>query len=182
MSSVLDTQLFRLLYGWLQPPPWGGLMSAVTHLGDPVVVIVLTIGGASESAVAWIRRKSPPLLAWIGVGIAPLIAKGLKDWVSRPRPFEMLPSMGIPPGLPGESFPSGHTTGAFAVAAVLSRRFPRLQWLFWSLAALVGLSRVALGRHWPSDVVAGALIGIGSVAIFSWIERKRYASSRGVKN
>lgn len=60
------------------------------------------------------------------------------------------------------SFPSGHATGAFAVAAVLSREFREKRWVPWvarGTATLIALSRVGLGRHFPSDVMFGAVLG-----------------------
>lgn len=60
------------------------------------------------------------------------------------------------------SFPSGHATGAFAVATVLATEFRDKRWVPWlayGTAGLVGLSRIALGRHFPTDVVFGALLG-----------------------
>ncbi len=60
------------------------------------------------------------------------------------------------------SFPSGHTTVSFALAAVLSKRFPRLSVPLFLTAALVGASRVYLGSHYPSDVAAGALLGLAA--------------------
>lgn len=172
MTSSLDAQLFNLLYGWLHQPPWGGLMKVVTHLGDPEVVAVLTLAGLAESIVPWGGKRPRLKLPWLGVGVAALVTKGLKEWLQRPRPFELLSSLGISQGSSGGSFPSGHAAGAFALAAVLSLRWPRLKGLFWSGAVLVALSRVALGEHWPSDVVAGALVGTGAVAGLAWIERK----------
>ena len=65
--------------------------------------------------------------------------------------------------------PSGHTLTAFAVAgsiyfAIDADRRKRFVWL-WCLAALVGLSRMALGAHWPGDVVVGACLGAWAAAI-----------------
>ena len=76
------------------------------------------------------------------------------------------------------SFPSGHTAVSFALAAVLSKRFPRLMAPLYIIAALVGASRVYLGSHYPSDVVAGALLGLA----IGWLvdnqkDRRRLALS-----
>lgn len=57
------------------------------------------------------------------------------------------------------SFPSGHTAIAFAAAALLASAEPRWREEAYAAAALVGVARVVLGRHWPSDVLAGALLG-----------------------
>ena len=56
-------------------------------------------------------------------------------------------------------FPSGHTTTAFSVATALALIFPRFAVLFYAGAALVGLSRIGVLYHYPSDVVAGAMLG-----------------------
>ncbi len=61
-----------------------------------------------------------------------------------------------------DSFPSGHATASFAVAAVLARHFPRAGWLLYGAASFVALSRVARGSHFPTDVLAG--VGLGLVA------------------
>ncbi len=57
------------------------------------------------------------------------------------------------------SFPSGHTTTAVTAALVLGAFFPTARWFFYAVAALVGIERVLLGSHYPSDVLAGALFG-----------------------
>jgi len=66
-------------------------------------------------------------------------------------------------------FPSGHTTTAFTVATVLTLMFPRFGVLFYLLALLVGLSRIGVLYHYPSDVVAGAMLG---TVLTLWLYRK----------
>lgn len=67
-----------------------------------------------------------------------------------------------PPGQSNRSFPSGHATGVFAVAAVFAYEFRDKRWVPWAAygaASLIALSRVSLGRHFPTDVVTGAVLG-----------------------
>jgi undecaprenyl-diphosphatase len=59
------------------------------------------------------------------------------------------------------SFPSGHTMMFFSIIPIMSKNFPKTKILFWTLAVLIGLSRIYLGVHYFSDVIAGALIGYG---------------------
>lgn len=58
-----------------------------------------------------------------------------------------------------QSFPSGHAAGAFALAIVLACVYPRLAWMFWTLAVGCALSRYVDAMHWPSDCWVGAVIG-----------------------
>ncbi|HSB79589.1 MAG TPA: phosphatase PAP2 family protein [Candidatus Methylomirabilis sp.] len=68
------------------------------------------------------------------------------------------------------SFPSGHATTAFATALILSFWYPRYTSLFLTLAVLVGLSRVVLGAHFPSDVLAGAVLGTGvALVVYAYV-------------
>jgi undecaprenyl-diphosphatase len=74
------------------------------------------------------------------------------------------------PGSP--SFPSGHTATAFAAAAVVGAIYPRLRWPLYSVAALVGLSRIYLGVHFALDVAAGAILGLSIGLGLVWAGRK----------
>ena len=84
----------------------------------------------------------------------------IKDAVARPRPYQAYSSINNGgPALKDYSFPSGHTTSAFTTATVLAHFLPEGMLLFYGLAALVGLTRMILGVHYPTDVLIGSLIG-----------------------
>jgi undecaprenyl-diphosphatase len=106
-------------------------------------------------------------LQMIGVGAVGLgLYKWLKSRLVRERPCVSL--LGIVQGtvpLDRYSFPSGHTLHAVGFATLVSVQFPALAWLCMPFAMLVALSRVVLGLHYPSDVLAGAAIG----ATLAWL-------------
>lgn len=86
----------------------------------------------------------------------------LKRAFRRARP-QHLPAFITPSDL--YSMPSGHTTAAFVMAALLSQFYPEFSVMYWSWAAAIGASRVLLGVHFISDVIAGALLGLGCAAL-----------------
>lgn len=63
------------------------------------------------------------------------------------------------------SFPSGHAAAAFVFATLISHHYPDFAAFSYSVAVLIGLSRVMLGVHYPCDIAAGALLGISSAAL-----------------
>src|SRR4030095_16436374 len=70
------------------------------------------------------------------------------------------------------SFGSGHSAGAFAMAAVMAYFYPQAAWLFWIAAVGCGLSRFFDAEHWPTDIWMGTVIGIASAWIALRIARK----------
>jgi undecaprenyl-diphosphatase len=157
--------------------PW---MAWVSDAGDWVgegsrlvaVSAVLLIAGWSFSKPTVTSAAVETLLAH---GIAALLSNGLKHLLGRPRPkfvhsgeWQFTPSWASG----WDSFPSGHTTASFAVAAVLARRFPSLGPFCYGVAIFVGLSRVIRGSHFPTDVFGGAVLGLlsGSLASAPWTD------------
>lgn len=94
-----------------------------------------------------------------------IIVKIMKIFIGRARPifFEALDMTGFfPPSLDWafNSMPSGHTAVSFAGLVMIGMLVPKYKPLTWTVAVLVGLSRIAVGAHWPSDVLLGAFIGM----------------------
>jgi undecaprenyl-diphosphatase len=103
---------------------------------------------------------------WTRVGAAILLAESvsgaLKNWADRDRPPLSNPEPETLVDLPATySFPSGHATVSFACATVLALAVPRLRYPLFALAALIAFSRVYVGVHYPFDIVAGAVLGVG---------------------
>jgi membrane-associated phospholipid phosphatase len=99
-----------------------------------------------------------------GFVIAEVITYSLKYSVNRTRPYATYSFIDNVGTEKSPSFPSGHTSAAFALATSLSINFPRWYVIIPSFiyAAAVGYSRMDLGVHYPSDVIMGAIIGSGS--------------------
>jgi len=111
------------------------------------------VGGTHGSAAA---------VRLFAVGAIDLILyKIIKRWIARPRPFKVWDDVfERVRSLDEYSFPSGHTLHAVACSLVLTVYYPMTAPLLWPLVVLIAVSRVVLGLHYPSDVVAGAVIGV----------------------
>lgn len=96
--------------------------------------------------------------------VSEVFTVGLKTAVNRPRPFVTYPFIVKKSDAGSQSFPSGHTSFAFASATSLTIAYP--EWYVivpsFAFAGVVGYSRMYLGVHYPSDVLAGAIVGSGS--------------------
>jgi undecaprenyl-diphosphatase len=106
-------------------------------------------------ALLW-RRPAVFLTVVAADALADLLASLGKAIVHRHRPFEHQ----LGPAVSSSSFPSGHAATSFACATVLSVLVPRWRVPFFVLATLIALSRLYNGVHYPTDVVAGALLGV----------------------
>jgi len=147
----------RRVNGW-KPPRWLRLwMVAATRGGDgwlwyAMGIVIALVGGRDR-----FRALAAAVVA-VSVGIA--LQLTLKRVCGRKRPFTLVPHCWtklLPPDK--FSFPSGHTITAFSVASSLGVFYPGILPGLLFCAASVALSRILLGMHFLSDVLAGALIG-----------------------
>ena len=159
-----DHRVMRRVHNW-RPPRWVRVWAvAATRGGDgwlwyAMGLVMLLFGGPQR-----FRAIGAAALA-AGTGIAAFLR--LKKAAGRRRPCALEPhcwSTLLPPDQ--FSFPSGHTITAFAVAVSLSLSYPELAAGLLFCAASVALSRILLGMHFLSDVVAGAILG-ASLAVAS---------------
>lgn len=114
------------------------------------------------------------LEAGISMGIGMAITGGLKRIVNRPRPTTTYPDLinTYTPAATYNSFPSGHSTLTFAMATTASYQAGGKMYFtvpIFTYPIGVGYSRMRLGRHYPTDVLVGALIGVGSGLLGHWI-------------
>jgi len=133
------------------------LFRLASRLGDGVFWYSIMLGILLTKGEAGLQ----PVMHMLLVGLVCMsIYKWLKGKTLRPRPYEVHQDIWLT-GRPLDrfSFPSGHTLHAVAFSLVMLAYYPQLFWLVVPFAVLVALSRVVLGLHYPSDVLAGAAIG-----------------------
>jgi undecaprenyl-diphosphatase len=136
----------------------------VSRLGDGVFWYALMLGLLLTHGVG----AAPAVLHMICVGLAcTVLYRLLKQGTLRPRPYQVHAHIaaGAPP-LDPYSFPSGHTLHAVAFSIVATAYFPSLAPALAAMTLAVAASRIVLGLHYPSDVLAGAALG-ASVALGS---------------
>jgi undecaprenyl-diphosphatase len=138
-------------------PSLRGVFRVASRLGDGVFwYTLMALLPVLFGTGAWLASVHMAVVGVTGV----LLYKLLKTRMVRERPFvtHAAINLGTAP-LDQYSFPSGHTLHAVSFTLVATAYYPVLAWLLLPFAALVMLSRVVLGLHYPTDVVAGAVIG-----------------------
>lgn len=154
----------------LQHLHWGPANWGFEHLSDWWVNSVLIIGiGLVADLLSRRRLPVAALLATVSWLAADKLALWLKTVFDRPRPSLVDPAVHPLVAVPHSgAMPSGHAAGAFAAALAVGLFHPRLRWPLLGLAALIAFSRVWLGVHYPTDVLAGAAIG-AAIALAAWL-------------
>ncbi|NSW46473.1 MAG: phosphatase PAP2 family protein [Bacteroidales bacterium] len=142
---------------------------------------------AGMATYAWVKKDSTTFRKSLTVASSLLVTATittiLKYSVNRERPYITYPEIEKLSSGGSASFPSGHTSEAFSTATALSIEYPK--WyiitpaIAWATA--VGYSRMHLGVHYPSDVLARALIGSGSAFLCHWLNQKIQFKKKHVK-
>jgi undecaprenyl-diphosphatase len=153
-----DHRLMRRMNRWRAPRWIRFWMIAATRMGDGWLwyglgAILLVFGGAQRFAAV----SAAGAAGVTGVGVFKL----LKLLSQRSRPCQLEPhcwSKVLPPDM--FSFPSGHTMSAFSMSLVVSYFYPALEAPLLFLALSIAVSRIVLGMHFLSDVLAGAVLGV----------------------
>jgi undecaprenyl-diphosphatase len=154
-----DHRVMRRINRWRAPRWIRYWMLAATRMGDgwlwySLAFVLLAFGGAQRFAAVGAAGTA----ALVGVAVF----KILKRLSHRPRPCQIEPhcwSKVLPPDK--FSFPSGHTMTAFSIALVLSYFYRGVELPLYFMAVSIAISRVVLGMHFMSDVLAGAILGVG---------------------
>jgi undecaprenyl-diphosphatase len=183
MSSPAVDVLMAVLSTWVfwKPFALGAAVLALLFGGFKgrafVVCAVLAIIVADAGAANAIKQftgRLRPYQATAGVRIVRL--EKVNPRFLAVAHSAVVTSSTLPPrSREGRSFPSGHVTNNFALAVVFAWFFRRFGWLYFIVAALVAWSRVYVGDHYPSDVLAaaaiGAVVGILMMILFEWLWR-----------
>ncbi|UJW85934.1 phosphatase PAP2 family protein [Devosia sp. SL43] len=172
--SQIDVWASRGAIGW--PDSWRAPFFFITDYGlsDWVLIPSLAILLLALVAILVLRRLAR-LVAYevallsafifLGVGLPGLMANGIKRLIGRGRPseFEALGAFSFQNVFNDssfQSFPSGHATTAIATAFVVGFLWPRWFAVFLVIGVVVGISRVPVGMHYPTDVFAGLVVGM----------------------
>ena len=165
-SQNTDIRLLRSVYTQ-EAVPSDGFFRLVSDaevylvIGTPIAIAAAGLISHDKKTV----RNASGIMASVVVNVA--ITNALKYTVNRDRPFITYPDIIKKSDPSGPSFPSAHTSNAFAMATSLSLTYPEWYVIIPSFvyAGTVAYSRMHLGVHYPSDVAAGAVIGAGCAFI-----------------
>ena len=166
----IDGAILLFIQNNLRSPALTQFFKAVSNYGVIIIAVYFVI------MLLWEKRKIFPIASACVVSglLGNFIKDYLKHYVRRPRPFLEIPSLEPlikPPK--GFSFPSGHTTLAFAVAFIAYRILPKRYSIpALCMAVLIAFARLYLGVHYPTDVLGGLCVGYIAALITEFLYKR----------
>jgi undecaprenyl-diphosphatase len=166
-----DRRLYRVLNDLPHSKHSDRYVSVLSDLGEGLGWVA---GGIALAILGGPKgRRAGAATAIASLAATYVVQQRVKPIFRRVRPFVNREAtvVGVRPA--DHSFPSGHTASSFAAATALAIFYPRAAPLAYSVATAVGMSRVHLGVHFPSDAAVGGVIGIGIGTFIGWVFKKR---------
>jgi undecaprenyl-diphosphatase len=158
-----DNRMFSFVNQKIQHSLLDLFFNTITHLGGATVTISTSLLLAAFGHGA---LRTAALQSLVALTASHIPVAVIKRKYPRLRPYLVLPNTVICKNpLKDHSFPSGHTTAIFSSVLPYSLAFPPLGFLLLPLAVSVGMSRIYLGLHYPSDVAAGCFIGLAAALV-----------------
>jgi undecaprenyl-diphosphatase len=152
----MDTSLFFLINNGMQNAVFDLVMPFITDNADIFFAVFILLASLKD----WRKGVLVFILCMIGLAVADAGGYMLKHLFERPRPCNALQDVRLLVGCGRSfSFPSNHALNAFAITAIFAHFFRKAALPAFFVAFLVAFSRIYIGVHYPSDVVAGALAG-----------------------
>ncbi|WP_238885147.1 phosphatase PAP2 family protein [Clostridium sp. YIM B02551] len=146
------------------------IMPVFTNLGNGGLVwIIISIFLLTQK-----KYRKIGVVTLVALLVTYLVGEiGIKNLVRRERPFMSIHEIKLLIKAPsGFSFPSGHTASSFTASTILSSYFKKYRAIIFSLAIIIGFSRIYLMVHYLSDVLGGAVLGIGMAILIKYIFKK----------